>query len=117
SKLEPAQIYHEVLDHRWFESEKAGHEIPLIEATKSYVRNVLQNLPDEQVEVPGSDELSRLENPYDPSQGYADGEEQKPYDPWEDDALGPDAGADEQPDFLDIEALRRRNAERQKQER
>lgn len=114
-KLEPAQIYHEVLEHRWFESEKAGHEIPMSEATRSYVRTVLRNLPDEEVEVPGSEELGQLENPYDPSQGYADGEEEKPYDPWEDDELGPDAGVGGQAEFLDIEALRRRNAERQKQ--
>lgn len=118
-KLEPAQIYHEVLDHRWFESEKAGHEIPMSEATKSYVRTVLRNLPDEQVEVPGSEELGRLENPYDPSQGYADGEQDKPYDPWEDDDLGPAAGDGQaaaiDPNRLDIDALRRRSAEREKQ--
>ena len=116
-KLEPAQIYHEVLDHRWFESEKAGHEIPMDEAVRSYVRTVLRNLPDEQVEVPDGDELSRLENPYDPSQGYADDDGDKPYDPWEDgDAAagdGSDPGFD--PNHLDIEALRRRSAERQQQ--
>jgi hypothetical protein len=115
SKLEPAEIFHEVLEHRWFESERAGHEIPMLEAAKSYVGTVLRNLPDEQVEVPGSDELTQLENPFDPSQGYADGELDKPYDPWEDDNLGPDADADETHDFLDIEALRRRKADRQQQ--
>ncbi|QDP98159.1 DUF4032 domain-containing protein [Microlunatus elymi] len=108
-KLEPAQFYHEVLEHRWFESERAGREIPMIEAAKSYVRTVLRNLPDEQVEVPGRAELAELANPYDPSQGYADEEdEEKPYDPWEDDDLGPDAGVSAAPDFLDIEALRQK---------
>ncbi|QGN33708.1 DUF4032 domain-containing protein [Microlunatus sp. Gsoil 973] len=119
-KLEPAQIYHEVLDHRWFESEKAGHEIPMPEAARSYVRTVLRNLPDEQIEVPDGDELSRLENPYDPSQGYADGDGDKPYDPWEDGDLSPETGTGGpepafDPNRLDIEALRRRSAERQKQ--
>jgi hypothetical protein len=58
-----------------------------------------------------------LENPYDPSQGYADDDGDKPYDPWEDgDAAagdGSDPGFD--PNHLDIEALRRRSAERQQQ--
>lgn len=106
-KLEPAQLYHEVLEHRWFESERAGHEIPMDDAARSYVRTVLRNLPDEQVEVPGSGEIGQLQNPYDPSQGYVDEEDEgKPYDPWEDDA----AAADDVPDqgFLDIEALRRK---------
>ncbi|MDF5757230.1 DUF4032 domain-containing protein [Spongiactinospora sp. TRM90649] len=40
-KLEPAQLFHEVLDHRWFRSEAAGGDIGLPEAVRSYVDNVL----------------------------------------------------------------------------
>ena len=110
SKLEPAELYHEVLEHRWFLSEGAGHEIPLPEAAQSYVRSVLKHRPDERVEVPGSEELTQLQNPYDPSQGFIDDEGEKPYDPWEDDNLGPDAEtAGAAADFLDIDALRRKN--------
>ncbi len=112
AKLEPAELYHEVLEHRWFESERAGHEIPMIEAARSFVRTVLKNLPDEQVEVPGSDEMTQLENPYDPSQGYADDTGDKPYDPWEDDAQQAEAGEQPATDFLDIAALRRRQSDR-----
>ncbi|MBL0888162.1 DUF4032 domain-containing protein [Myceligenerans indicum] len=46
-KLEPAQIFHEVLDHRWFISERAGRDIPLPEAVASYVEDVLRHRPDE----------------------------------------------------------------------
>ncbi|WP_083379145.1 DUF4032 domain-containing protein [Boudabousia tangfeifanii] len=46
-KLEPAQIFHEVLEHRWFLAEQAGHDIPLEEATRSYVDSVLSHRPDE----------------------------------------------------------------------
>lgn len=53
-KLEPAQIFHEVLDHRWFLSEQAGKEVPLPKAVKSYVKKVLVNRPDE--EFLGGDE-------------------------------------------------------------
>jgi hypothetical protein len=48
AKLEPAEIFHEVLEHRWFLSEAAGHEVSLEDAVKSYVDNVLRFRPDEQ---------------------------------------------------------------------
>ncbi len=41
SQIEPAQFFHEVLDHRWFLAEHAGHDIPMAEAVQSYVKNVL----------------------------------------------------------------------------
>ncbi|XCB29351.1 DUF4032 domain-containing protein [Arcanobacterium hippocoleae] len=46
-KLEPAQIFHEILDHRWFMSEKAGTEILMREATQSYIEQILATRPDE----------------------------------------------------------------------
>jgi hypothetical protein len=46
-KLEPAQLFHEVLDHRWFISERQGRDVPLAEAVSSYVENVLRDRPDE----------------------------------------------------------------------
>ena len=39
----PAQFFHEVLDHRWFLAEKAGHDVPMGEAVTSYIENVLPN--------------------------------------------------------------------------
>jgi tRNA A-37 threonylcarbamoyl transferase component Bud32 len=47
-KLEPAEIYHQVLEHRWFLSERAGEDVGLGEAVTSYVRDVLAAAPDEQ---------------------------------------------------------------------
>ncbi|MCF4122173.1 DUF4032 domain-containing protein [Antribacter sp. KLBMP9083] len=46
-KLEPAQLFHEILDHRWFVSEQARRDVPMVEATHSYVENVLRHRPDE----------------------------------------------------------------------
>ena len=40
-KLEPAQIYHELLDHRWYLSEQQGRDVPMTQAAKSYVKNIL----------------------------------------------------------------------------
>ena len=47
-KLEPAEAFHEILEHRWYLAEKAGHDIPTSEAVAAYVNNVLPNRPDEE---------------------------------------------------------------------
>jgi hypothetical protein len=46
-KLEPAQVFHEVLEHRWFLSEKAGTDVGIDEAVRTYVAEVLPGKPDE----------------------------------------------------------------------
>jgi len=46
-KLEPAQIFHEILDHRWFLSERQSRDVPMAEATASYIDAVLRHRPDE----------------------------------------------------------------------
>jgi hypothetical protein len=39
--LDTAQIYHELLEHRWFMSEQAQRDVGLDIAVDDYVRNVL----------------------------------------------------------------------------
>jgi len=46
-KLEPAQIFHELLDHRWYISKEQKRDVPLDEAVTSYVQKVLRHRPDE----------------------------------------------------------------------
>jgi len=46
-KLEPAEIFREVLEHRWFLSEAAGKDVGSLPAARSYVRDVLAHKPDE----------------------------------------------------------------------
>jgi hypothetical protein len=46
-KLQPAQIFHEMLDHRWFTSREQNRDVPMAEAAASYVANVLRHRPDE----------------------------------------------------------------------
>jgi hypothetical protein len=110
-KLEPAELYHEVLEHRWFLSEQARSEIPIEEAAESYVRHVLHRLPDEELALSTETTMIGLANPFDPSQGFADDDETKPYDPWEDDGEGP-APQEEDPSagYFDIDLLRARQA-------
>ena len=47
-KLAPAEIFHEVLEHRWYMSERAGTDIPITAAVADYVGTVLPAKPDEQ---------------------------------------------------------------------
>jgi hypothetical protein len=55
-KLEPAEVYHEVLEHRWYLSEKQGHDIGLADAVAGYVGQVLPTKPDES-SIVGTDTL------------------------------------------------------------
>lgn len=46
-KLEPAEVVHEVLEHRWYMSEKQDRNVPLAEAVQSYLDSVLRHRRDE----------------------------------------------------------------------
>lgn len=46
-KLEPAEIFHQLLDHRWYVSQNQKRDVPLAEAVQSYVDNVLRHRRDE----------------------------------------------------------------------
>jgi Domain of unknown function (DUF4032)/Lipopolysaccharide kinase (Kdo/WaaP) family len=47
-KLEPAEVFHEVLEHRWYISENAGSDVSLLDAVRSYVSEVLSKRRDEE---------------------------------------------------------------------
>ncbi|MFZ0529657.1 MAG: DUF4032 domain-containing protein [Propionicimonas sp.] len=103
-KREGAQIYHEVLDYRWYASQRENREVPLVEATWGYIQDVLRALPDEvMTDTRTIGEERQLANPFDPSQGFVDDEGPMPDDPWE--AAATDVPA---PGYFDIEALRAR---------
>ena len=57
SKLEPAEIFHEVLEHRWYMSEAAGYDVSMQDAVADYVANVLANRPDEHAVISGNEQL------------------------------------------------------------
>lgn len=39
--IEAAELFHEALVHRWYESERAGHEVDFVTAARSYIDTVL----------------------------------------------------------------------------
>jgi hypothetical protein len=51
-KLEPAEIFHEILVHRWFLSEREGHEVDIFASARDYIDSVLQQRPDEAITGP-----------------------------------------------------------------
>ncbi|WP_442893254.1 DUF4032 domain-containing protein [Aquipuribacter sp. SD81] len=54
-KLEPAEVFHEVLQHRWFLSESAGHDVGTEQAIRSYLADELAHRRDEKSVLGGID--------------------------------------------------------------
>jgi len=56
--LPAAEVFHQVLEHRWFLSEQEGKDVGIDEAVRAYVAGVLPNKPAERVvlETPGDDD-------------------------------------------------------------
>ncbi len=46
-RRDAAELFHELLEHRWYLSERAGREVPLADAVADYIDSVLPSLPDE----------------------------------------------------------------------
>ncbi len=50
-KLQAAEIFHQLLEHRWFESERLGRDVSLEEALETYIPDILEPAPDEHLEL------------------------------------------------------------------
>jgi tRNA A-37 threonylcarbamoyl transferase component Bud32 len=105
-KRDPAQVFHEVLDYRWYQSQNEHRYVRMREAVQGYINDVLRQLPDEAVSpesMVAINQNKKLANPSDPSMGYLDDEtEELPPDPWEAKAQEVDLST---AGFLDRDAL------------
>ena len=45
-RLAPPEVFHEMLEHRWYLSEQAGHDVGTTAATRSYFETVLPRVPE-----------------------------------------------------------------------
>jgi len=45
AKLDDAEIFHQLIEHRWYLSERTGYDLPLDEVVPSYIAEVLATLP------------------------------------------------------------------------
>ncbi len=50
-RIEAAQFFHETLEHRWYLSEKAGHDVGLEFAAQSYINEILPSRRDSGVDI------------------------------------------------------------------
>ena len=50
-KLEPAELFHELLEHRWYLSERNGHDVPIGQAMADYILTILPTKPVEETVV------------------------------------------------------------------
>ncbi len=50
-RLEPAELYHQILEHRWYMAEEAGHDISFADAIASFINDVLPNAPVEELVI------------------------------------------------------------------
>jgi hypothetical protein len=51
AKREPAELFHELLDHRWYRSEAAGRDVGMADAVASFIEQVLPEVPDERATI------------------------------------------------------------------
>jgi hypothetical protein len=52
NRLDAAEIFHEILEHRWFLSEAAGRDVGTTAAAEDYISSVLPQVPDDLVALP-----------------------------------------------------------------
>jgi len=50
SRLEPAEIFHQLLEHRWYMAERSGEDVSLEDALADYLA-LLSEAPDERVQL------------------------------------------------------------------
>jgi len=58
-RLEPAEVFHEVLEHRWLMSERAGREVDLFDALDDYLATQLPYRPETRLAATPPDLRSR----------------------------------------------------------
>jgi hypothetical protein len=63
-RLPPAEIFHEVLEHRWYMSEAAGRDVGTTAAAQAYMKQVLPEAPEPLDETP-TGPLSIVSGPLD----------------------------------------------------
>jgi hypothetical protein len=53
-RLEPPEVYHEVLEHRWYLCQLEGRDVGWDEAVARYLSEILAHKPDEAIVTPAA---------------------------------------------------------------
>jgi hypothetical protein len=70
-KLEPPELFHQLMDHRWYMSEEAGLDVGMHIALISFLDNVLAHKPDEQAVLGAEEGASDLDPDLDAEEVHA----------------------------------------------
>ena len=62
NRLEPAEIFHQLLEHRWYMAEQVGHDVSIEDALADYLR-LLATAPEERVQLDLKDITGELRLP------------------------------------------------------
>ena len=54
-RLAPPEVFHEILEHRWYLSEQAGHDVGTTAAARAYFDTVLPEVPQPLTAATGDD--------------------------------------------------------------
>lgn len=65
-RLEPAEIFHQLLEHRWYQSEQTGEEVPLMDVLDDYLA-VLAEAPPEKIQLDDPEVAEPASDPLDPA--------------------------------------------------
>jgi DNA-binding transcriptional MerR regulator len=53
SRMADAEAFHQILEHRWYLSEAAGHDVGMDAAVTRYIEDILPHAPEEEAILPG----------------------------------------------------------------
>lgn len=91
AKLEPAQVFHEILEHRWYLGQQRQSDVPLDDVIASYLANVMPSKRDEAVLLSGpEDEVLAGYDDMSDSRGGLEDEVDAPLAPPEGDVIPDD---------------------------
>jgi tRNA A-37 threonylcarbamoyl transferase component Bud32 len=65
-RLEPPEVFHEILEHRWFLSEQIGAPVETRDAARAYIANVLAARRDEEISGPATADLAVIDDSFSP---------------------------------------------------
>ncbi len=56
ARLPEAEVFHQILEHRWYRSEEAGYDVGMDAAADDYVSHILAGLPEELAILPDAED-------------------------------------------------------------
>ena len=75
--MAPAEIFHEILEHRWYMSEAAGRDVGTTAAARSYFKRILPDAPEPMDQAAGAPAAHEANDGADDGASDGTGEDQR----------------------------------------